>query len=74
MQVRTGDQHTFPTAEATTTQYVVVGTPMMDHAARALHDAQAKYFAAYPEAKKWARSLLWTIEPDASSDNYRNKE
>lgn len=74
MQVRTGDQHAFPIAEATTRQYVVDGIPTMDHAARALHDAQAKYFAAYPEAKKWARSLLWSIEPEASSDNHHNEE
>lgn len=74
MQVRTGEQHTFPIGDATTRQYVVDAIPTMDHAARALHEAQARYFAANPDAKRWATSLLWNIEPDAGPDNHHNKE
>lgn len=64
MELRTNERHAFPIEEATSLQYKVNALPTMDFAAKALHDQQARYFTAHPEAKKYAHCLIWTIEPE----------
>lgn len=69
MKVRTNDRHNFPVELATTAQFRVNELPATDFAAKALHDAQARYFQKWPEAKKYAHALIWTIDVDDQADS-----
>lgn len=66
MELRTGEQHNYPTEQATTLRFTVDALPKIDFAAKALHDAQARYFKLYPDTKKYAHALIWTINPAES--------
>lgn len=69
--VRTGEPHGFPEGDATSpaNQYAFkVGTPSMDWAAKALQDAQDRYFKQYPTARRYAHALIWPIEKVESGE------
>lgn len=62
---RTGDHHGFDDAAAREpdNQFAFkVSGPYMDWAEKALQDAQDRYFAANPDARRYARALIWRIE------------
>jgi hypothetical protein len=64
MYVRTGEKHGYSVEVATDPAnreaFKVGDLPRIDFAAKALADAQEKYFLRWPEARNLP--LIWTIE------------
>lgn len=61
---RTGESHGITNGQQYVDQYKVDETPTMDFAKKALLDAQSRYFAQYPDARKYASALLWNLTTD----------
>ena len=60
--VRTGEAHGIPEDEATVDQWEVDPLPTVDFAARALREAQERWFRNYDGGGRYAPSdLIWTL-------------